>query len=464
MINANDHKNSYSVTCEKEKNSNVLYGILFEYFPEQKNMTIKINEINDGDTKKKINPIYSVRLSLEEWNRLAPDKSEFKDMSVIFQKLSKINNKNCSLKFHDNSLDLVLKLVEYNYDPMEITLKQEIERKDSNPNKIIEENLCLNKENKILEEKIKNLEKEVELLKSALPNYLDKSLFQKLKSSKIIKDLEQLELINRGINNLFRKNIKDIILKFEFKEKEMNNSLSFFDNEYKNLTNILLVFKTKELRSFGAFFQKKDLYKEQVLYEATTTFGAGGASVDGQFNMYGQGNFYNINFNPIQYPNSFFFSLDKLKIYNSNNSQYNIFENPSFIIQYNNYKKQFCGSEQKNQNEIIKNQNAIIQNLQNEINNIKKNMQTINKNQITLNGNYNNGICHVEYTTTSAGSYGYNNKNNAQYMTTIPQQNMNNAYGIDNSMQNITRIDHSFVLSNQEKFESNCLEIYEIIL
>ena len=210
MKNPNDlaqNKNSYSLICQKEKNSNVLYSILFEFFPEEKNMTIKINEINDGDTKKKINPIYSVHLSLEDWNRMAPDKSVFNDMSVIFQKLNKIDNRNCSLKFHDNSLDLVLKLVEYNYDTMEITLKQEIERKDSNPNKIIEENLCLNKENKILEEKIKNLEKEFELLKSALPNYLDKSLFQKLKSSKIIKDLEQLELINRGINSLFQKNM-----------------------------------------------------------------------------------------------------------------------------------------------------------------------------------------------------------------------------------------------------------------
>jgi len=91
------------------------------------------------ETQKKINPIYSVRLSLEEWNRLTPDKSEFKDMSVIFQKLSKVNNKNCSLKFHDNSLDLVLKLVDYSYEPMKIALKQEIERKDLNPNKIIEQ-------------------------------------------------------------------------------------------------------------------------------------------------------------------------------------------------------------------------------------------------------------------------------------------------------------------------------------
>ena len=90
-----------------------------------------------------------------------------------------------------------------------------------------------------------------------MPNYLDKSLFQKLKSSKIIKEVEQLELINRGINNLFQKNIKDIILKYEFKEKDKNNSLSYFNNIYKNLTNVLLVVKTKELEASGLFIKKK---------------------------------------------------------------------------------------------------------------------------------------------------------------------------------------------------------------
>ena len=149
--------------------------------------------------------------------------------------------------------------------------------------------------------------------------------------------------------------------------------------------------------------------------------------------------------------------MDKLKIYNTHNSQYNIFENPSFIIQYDNYKKQFCGTEQKNQNEIIKNQKAIIQNLQNEINNIKTKMEEINKKQITING-----------VVRNEKSIIYRTQNTSQNMPiSIPismQQNMENVYAFDNSMQNITRIDHSFVLSNQEKFESNCLEIYEIKL
>jgi len=118
----------------------VMYYIVFysSIFQKKKIWQLKSTKLM-METQKKINPIYSVRLSLEEWNRLTPDKSEFKDMSVIFQKLSKVNNKNCSLKFHDNSLDLVLKLVDYSYEPMKIALKQEIERKDLNPNKIIEQ-------------------------------------------------------------------------------------------------------------------------------------------------------------------------------------------------------------------------------------------------------------------------------------------------------------------------------------
>jgi len=304
-------KNSFSIVCPKEKNSNIFYNILFNYFPEKKNITIKINEINEGDSRPKINSIYSVCLSLEEWNKLAPDKSEFKDMEDIFKELNKISKKNCSLKFHDNSLDLVLKLDIYSFEPMNIPLKQGNEENDSIPYKIIEDNLNLKEENKRLEERIKNLEKEVELLKSALPSYLDKRLFQKLKSSKIIKEIEQLELINRGIYNLLQKNIKDIILKYEFKENDMNNSLSFFNSDYHNLTNVLLVFKTKELRSLGSFYQKKDF-----LNKATTTttamcepvyqMASAGAGAGAGF-MYGQGSSYYINLNPKQFSNSFFF-------------------------------------------------------------------------------------------------------------------------------------------------------------
>ena len=151
--------------------------------------------------------------------------------------------------------------------------------------------------------------------------------------------------------------------------------------------------------------------------------------------------------------------MDKLKIYNSNNSQINIFENPSFIIKYDNYNKKFCGIEQKNQNEIIKNQNIIIQNLQNEINNIKTKMEEINKNQ-----NIRNGVVILR----NEKSISYRPQITSQNMPisnpTSMQKNMENVYAFDNSMQNITRIDHSFVLSNQEKFESNCLEIYEIKL
>ena len=234
--------------------------IIFECIPEENNLTIKVNEIADDNAKNKSKPIYSAIVSIEEWNKLAPDPSLFNDFSAIFKELSKIDFKNCTLKFYDNYVDLDIKLGEYGYNPIKISLKEEKnENKDSNPNKIIEQNINLNKENKRLEERVKNLEKEIELLKSALPNYLEKSLFQKLKSSKIIKEIEQLELINRGINSLFQKNIKDIILKYEFKEKDKNNSLSYFNNNYKNLTNVLLVVKTKEFRSFGAFYQKKKI-------------------------------------------------------------------------------------------------------------------------------------------------------------------------------------------------------------
>jgi len=477
-------KNSFSIVCPKEKNSNIFYNILFNYSPEKKNITIKINEINEGDSRPKINSIYSVCLSLEEWNKLAPDKSEFKDMEDIFKELNKISKKNCSLKFHDNSLDLVLKLDIYSFEPMNIPLKQGNEENDSIPYKIIEDNLNLKEENKRLEERIKNLEKEVELLKSALPNYLDKRLFHNLKSSKIIKEIEQLELINRGIYNLLQKNIKNIILKYEFKKNDMNNSLSFFNTDYHNLTNVLLVFKTKELRSLGSFYQKKDFGNKATTTAAAMSvpdyqmdYGAAGC------NIFGQGSSYYINLNPKQFSNFFFFSLDKLKIYNPDNSIDNIFENPSFTIQYNNYQNNFCGTEQKNQNlrEII----------YNEI--IKMEAQKANKNQ--TNGTQNLG--NNTYETPTAPLRNVNKqyiqqKIVAQNIQLYPTHNiMSNAMpittqNINYPMSNITtndldagaggcgfmnnnnsskiNLDHSFVLSNQGQFESNCLEIYEIII
>ena len=89
-------------------------------------------------------------------------------------------------------------------------------------------------------------------------------------------------------------------------------------------------------------------------------------------------------------------------------------------------------------------------------------MEEINKNHNTING--------VLYPKTISKNekYIYSNQNTSQNMPTSiqtnMQQNMDNVYAFGASDQNITRIDHSFVLSNQEKFESNCLEIYEIKL
>jgi hypothetical protein len=337
-------------------------------------------------------------------------------------------------------------LQEYNYEKIKISLTEEKkEEEDLNPNKIFEENLKLKKENNRLVERVKYLENEIEFLKSFLPYYLDKSLFLKLKSSQIIKEVQQLELINRGISNLFQKNIKDIIFKYKFNAQDQSNSLSFFSNIYKylgNLTNILLVVKTTKNRSFGAFYQifRNDynynynknynniIYANVAAPRIVETYSKpspeknipSGNQITVQndyftmnYNMaygqqYGQQSInnikYNINIDPVQYPNSFFFSLDHLKIYNSNNSQFNISENPSFIIEYNNDKKIFWGTKKKN-NEIGK----IIMN---------------------IGKRYGGGAILLD-------------QENKQ--TTKSEE-----------------IDYSFILSNQEQFENFILEIYEI--
>ena len=443
-IEKEEPKKSHSLLFPvKEK----VYNIVFEFIPKEKNIIIKIN-----DSDPKISSIYSVCLSLKDWNKLAPDPSLFKDILVIYKELEKIEKYNCSLNLHDNSLDLEIKLREYNYKPINISLTEEKNKEeDLTPNKIIEDNLDFKKENKRLEEKVKYLEKEIELLKSFLPYYLDKSLFQKLKSSQIIKDLLQLELINRGIYNLFQKNIKDIILKYEFKAED-NNSLSFFINNFNILTNVLLVVKTTEYRSFGAFYQ---IYRNYYNYNMTQQFPTQNVEMREFRTPYGVKAFsqiiqYNINIDPIQYPNSFFFSLDNLKIYNSNNSQFSFSENPSFTIQYNNNKKHFCGIEKKS----IK-IDLILQKLSPHLG---LELNSIHSNN-TTNHNYSNYSYNTTKNTNSNYSYNTTNNTNSNYSyNTTKNANSNYSYNTTDKI----KIDHSFILSNQEQFENFNLEIYEI--
>ena len=221
--------------------------------------------------------------------------------------------------------------------------------------------------------------------------------------------------------------------------------------------------KTKEFRSFGAFYQKKentfknnfnqnDLYQfnpqgaagPDYGYEYGTTNLQVAAGLDYGYEHttmeVGQGNNYiPIHLNPMQYSNSFFFSLDKLKIYNSNDSKYNIFENPSFIIQYNNYKQLFCGTEMKSEN--IR---EVIQNLQNKLNEVQIKLKDI---ESKINQQNQRGNSATIYPTQPC-------------VKTSNVQSTN--YYIQNANRKTTIIDRSFVLSDQNVFENNYLEIYEI--
>ena len=427
----------------------IIYNITFEIIPEEKIIKISIN-----NTDSRINKIYSRSLSLEDWNKLAPDPNIFKDISDIFQKLEKIEKENCILKFHEYSVDLDIKLPNYHYNSMIISLI-EVKKENLNHNKIIEDNLNLNKENKRLEERVKNLEKEIEILKLNLPNYIDKKLFQKIiQSSKIIKEQEQLEIINRGINNLFHKNIKDIIFKYEFKDQDKDNSLSSFISNYQNLTNVLIIVKTTEFRSFGAFYQKQS-FPDLINYNQNY--------YQNDYSTYSQGYGCNyLTFDPKQYPNTFFFSLDNLKIYNWNNSQNNLYENPSFIISFDNNRKRFCGTEKKNNNNI--NFEAIIQNLQNKLSEFEKKineMETKIQN-ISSSNNQIRVATISQYNPAPSIKYGQSflQQNNTSTTTMNIQSHTINNINIQNINQ--TQIDYSFVLSNQERFENFYLEIYEV--
>ena len=143
----------------------------------------------------------------------------------------------------------------------------------------------------------------------------------------------------------------------------------------------------------------------------------------------------------MQYSNSFFFSLDKLKIYNSNDSQYNIFENPSFIIQYDNYKRLFCGTEKKSENIT-----EVIQNIQNKLNEVQIKLKDI---ESKINQQNKRGKTVAIYPTQP-------------YMMASNGESTNYYIPNPNANRKTTIIDRSFVLSDQNVFENNYLEIYEI--
>ena len=263
---------------------------------------------------------------------------------------------------------------------------------------------------KKLEQKDIEFEKSIKLMNEKLSQYLSNNInykfdniFQKL-WSKIITDRRHLECINSGIKKLFNKNMKDIILKHEYKAE--NNPLLSYKNNCKNINNVLLLIKTSDNRNFGAFYQANKINLDNIInYENEIIFHS------------------RVNHN------SFIISLDDYKIYKSNASQQKIFEYPYFSIVFNNRSNLFCGTEDKIN---------ILKGLEKELKEIKSRLELINNNAGPINQYY--------------------SEDNHEMTSTIE----NAAFPLIN-LNNINE-DKSFILSLRKHFFITNLEVYEIII
>ena len=132
-----------------------------------------------------------------------------------------------------------------------------------NPMEMINKINALSVKNKSLENKLQDLEKKFEdyqkKMESILfyneidPNsYTLDSVFDNLPSNRIIKNKEEIRLINKGIKNLFNKNI--ICFECKYQTKAENFNLSHFKQIFNNINYALIAIATKHGgQRFGAF-------------------------------------------------------------------------------------------------------------------------------------------------------------------------------------------------------------------
>ena len=212
----------------------------------KKEKEILIKYYNTSDEK-----IYSYELTLNEIKSSTP----FKDIGTF---LSKIKSDNCKIIKKDDDIKLEVKFDRNNI--LTIQLVGEINLQD-----IIKELQILKKENKWLKEKVQSMEKENQIYQQKMDlnffynsfdinAYTLENLFQQLEST-IIRNREDLCLINQGIKHLFNKNIVSfiIIYKSDNEEPDITNIKKQFDN----LEYFLIVVLTKDGKRFGAFGHNK---------------------------------------------------------------------------------------------------------------------------------------------------------------------------------------------------------------
>ena len=349
--NANINKNN-TITEKIIVQDDMIFSV--QFITKQNSIQIECNKTNSNEK-------YIINLTLKDWKDLNNYLSSLNNISNIFNQIEKLDNKEFSIVKEKNEIKLEIKFYdEYQSYPVIITLEENKNNKskDLESNEIIEENKILKNKNKSLEERIEVLEDYINKFILSLPyNSFDINLyelekvFHNLKHSDLMSNRECLGFINSGIKKLLKKKIADCTLAYKFTQKENKNVPKKFREICENLNNILIIVKTYNDKTFGAFY-KKDINDK---YNDNNNIS--------NYPIYSQNNHIIENmFDSRKYiKNAFVFSLDKSKIYYSDDSFKDLYENPGFQIKYDNNEAYLFGNEYKVDHlNYINNQNRII--------------------------------------------------------------------------------------------------------
>ena len=325
---SNEEKRKEFIISSNNNNENYSINI----YLEQDIIRIETIELNyDSNSNNK----FLNKLSLNDWKNLNKFYSSFSNVKEIFKLIDEMENDNFSIIKNENFLILKITFEDkYRSYPALIRLKEDKSNKKDEMNiNIIEENVILRNDKKDLEKRIEILEDEINKIKYSLPfNLFDNSLYvlekvyNKLDPVETISKREDLGLINSGIRRLYKKNIKDCSLVYIF-AKGSDNNLYKFQEIFKKLENLLIIIKTMNNRTFGAFYTKSN-------------------------NSYFQPTPFLINTQQIC---SFIFSLDNKRIYYTDLFYRDSYEKPNFTINYDVNNLCFKGIEYKGNNYSNKN-------------------------------------------------------------------------------------------------------------
>ena len=313
------------------------YNYNFSIYILLKGDTIVIETTDlDNDTKSKNKFINE--LLLKDWQKLNKDLHSFDNINQIFSLFDNIQNKDFSI-IKDNNKTKLKMILEDKWHRYPVTIILNEYKDIKNNNNIIEENVIIQNDKDYLEKKIEMLEDEINKIKLSIPfNLFDNTLYvlekvyNELDSTEIISNRKYLGLINSGIKKIFDKNIKAFHLEYNFAKGNKQN-LYQFSEKCQKLENLLIVIKTMNNTTFGAFFKKNN---SRNFYGAVS---------------FGMSNYCMHNFNSKDYNNnnSFIFSLDKMRIYYNDLFYKDSCEEPYFSIYYDENNKCFKGKEYKSE-------------------------------------------------------------------------------------------------------------------